>query len=182
MKNLILIALSFMLTTVYAQEKKPVDKMEETKTTKTVINKNGEKVSESTVKVTTRKEQEIKTKQRPGNTPDGDKVETPIKVTKTIQIDRDSDPFYDVTDKIVYFNNDDKRFAFESDKVGFKMNSSDNTPYGTARKSASKHFYLMTIQGHPGVGYFDKNGNFVVEYYNKDKDMVIMESYEKSEF
>lgn len=182
MKNLIYIFSFLMISTVYAQEKKPVDKMEATKTTKTTINKNGEKVSESTVKETTRKEQEIKTVQRKGNTPDGDKVDTPVKVTKTIEIDSDSDPFYDVKDKVVYYNYDDTQFTFTSNKEGFLMASPENGSYGEARKSASNHFYLMTIKGQPGVGYFDSNGRFIVEYYDKEKDAMVMQSYEMSEF
>ncbi|HLT32945.1 MAG TPA: hypothetical protein VKZ98_04065 [Aquaticitalea sp.] len=181
MKNLILLISFLMLTTTYAQ-KKPVDKMEETKTTKTTINKNGEKVSESTVKVTTKKEQEIKTVQRKGNTPDGDKVETPVKVTKTIQIDRDFDPFYDVNDKMIYYTYNDDKYTFASDSKGFLITSPENSTYGQARKSASNHFYLMTIKGHPGVGYFDRNGTFVIEYYDKEKDAMIMESYERNKF
>ena len=185
MKNLIYMFSFLMITSAFAQEptekKKPVDKMEETTTTKTTVNKNGVPVTQSTVKVTTKKEQQIKTKQRPGNTPDGDKVDTPIKVTKTIEIDRDSDPFYDVSDKTVYYNYNDKRFAFKSDPYGFNM-MSDNSPYGQARISKSNHFYLTNINGYPGVGYFDTTGNFIVEYYNKDKDVMVMESYEMTEF
>ncbi|MEZ4802604.1 MAG: hypothetical protein R2797_07495 [Gelidibacter sp.] len=182
MKNLILIAALLMITSVFAQEKKPIDKMEETTTTKTTVNKNGKKVSESTVKVTTRKEQEIKTVQRKGNTPDGDKVDTPIKVTKTIQIDSDSDPFYDVTDKQVFYTYNGEKFTFASDNNGFSMSSPSDTSYGEARKSASNHFYLMTIKGHPGVGYFNGDGSFVVEYYDKDKDAMVMETYQMSNF
>lgn len=171
-----------MVTGVYAQQKKPIDKMEETTTTKTTVNKNGEKVSENTVKVTTKKEQEIKTVQRKGNTTNGDKVDTPIKVTKTIQIDSDSDPFYDATNKTVYYNYNNDRFAFTSDSNGFLIASPNDPSYAEARKSASNHFYLMTIQGQPGVGYFDSNGNFIVEYYDKENDAMVMESYEMNKF
>lgn len=182
MKNLVYIFSFLMLTNAYAQEKKPIDKMEATTTTKTTVNKNGEKVSESTVKVTTKKEQEIKTKQRKGHTTNGDKVDTPIKVTKTIEIDTDSDPFYDAADKTVYYNRNAENFTFTSDSNGFLMASSDNPSYATARKSASNHFYLMTIKGLPGVGYFDRNGNFIVEYYDARNDAMIIESYEMNKF
>ena len=182
MKNLIYIVSFLMATGVYAQEKKPIDKMEQTTTTKTTVNKNGEKVSENTVKVTTKTEQEIKTVQQAGNTTNGDKVDTPIKVTKTIQIDSDSDPFFDASNKTVYYNYNNDKFTFSSDSNGFMMASAENPSYGEARKSASNHFYLMTIKGQPGVGYFDSNGNFIVEYYNKDTDAMIMESYEMNKF
>ncbi len=182
MKNLIYIFSFLMITGAFAQEKKPIDKMEETKTTTTTVNKNGEVVSENTVKVTTKKEQAIKTVQREGNTPDGDKVDTPVKVTQTIQINRNSDPFYDVTDKTVYYNYNDEQFTFTSDNNGFLMTSPQNSSYGEARKSASNHFYLMTIKGNPGVGYFDHKGNFVVEYHDTANNVMIMESYEMSKF
>ncbi|MEO6348761.1 MAG: hypothetical protein ABIO60_12710 [Aquaticitalea sp.] len=182
MKNLIYLFSFFMLSGVYAQEKKPIDKMEETTTTKTTVNKNGEKVSENTVKVTTKKEQEIKTMQQEGHTTNGDKVDTPIKVTQTIQINSDSDPFYNASDKTVYYNYNDSKYTFTSDSAGFLMTSPENPSYGEARKSASNHFYLMTIKGEPGVGYFDSNHNFIVEYYDKEKDAMMMESYEMSEF
>ncbi len=171
-----------MISNMYAQEKKPVDKMEETKTTTTTINKNGEKVSENTVKVTTKKEQEVKTVQRNGNTPDGDKIDTPIKVTKTIEISSESDPFNNSNDKIVYYNYNDEKFTFTPVNNGFSMTLPENSSYGQARKSASNHFYLMTIKGHPGVGYFDNDGNFVVEYYDSDNDTMVMQSYEMNKF
>ena len=68
------------------------------------VKKNGEKEVVREVKETTRKEQEIKTKQYRGNTINGYKVDTPIKVTKTMQIDRDWDPFYDAKGKTCYYN------------------------------------------------------------------------------
>ena len=171
-----------MISSIYAQEKKPVDKMEETKTTTTTINKNGEKVSKNTVKETTKKEQEIKTVQRKGNTPDGDKIDTPVKVTKTIEISSDSDPFNSASNNIVHYNYNDEKFTFTPDDNGFLMTLPENSSYGQARKSASNHFYLMTLNGHPGVGYFNSNGNFVVEYYDKENDAMVIQSYEMSKF
>lgn len=182
MKNLIFIFSFLMLTGAYAQEKKPIDKMEETTTTKTTINNNGEEVSENTVKVTTKKEQLIKTKQLEGNTTNGYKVDTPIKVTKMIQIDRDSDPFYDIADKTVYYNLNGEKFTLTSNSNGFLMATPSDISYGEAMKSASNHFYLMTIKGHPGVGYFDSNGNLIVEYYDKVNNVMMMESYEMNKF
>ncbi len=182
MKNLIIIVSFFMFAGMYAQEKTPVDKMESTKTTTTTIDKNGEKVIMSKVKETTRKEQEIKTEQREGQTVNGDKIDTPIKVTKSIQIDRDWDPFYDTIDKTVYYNLNGEKMTFNSNDSGFLMSSSENNLYGEARKSTNNHFYLTTTRGYPGVGYFDSNGNFIVEYYDKQNSVVVMEIYEASSF
>ncbi|MGJ8592991.1 MAG: hypothetical protein ACSHXF_10605 [Aquaticitalea sp.] len=177
MKKIIYIFSLLVVSGMYAQEKTPVDKMEETKTTTTTVDKNGEKIVVSKVKETTRKEQEIKTKQKGGNTVDGDKIDTPIQVTKTIQIDSDWDPFYNAKDKMASYSLRGENVDFSSNSNGFLMSSSQNKTYGEARKSAQSHFYLTTIDGNPGVGYFDQNGNFVVEYYDQQNDRMVHETY-----
>lgn len=182
MKNLILTFSLLFGLGVYAQESTPVDKMEATKTTTTTIDKNGEKIVVRKVKETTRKEQEIKTEQREGQTVNGDKIDTPIKVTKTIQIDRDWDPFYDTVGKTVYYNLNGEKLTFNSSDSGFLLMSPENTTYGEAMKSANSHFYLTTIKENPGVGYFDSKGNFIVEYYDKQNKVMVLEIYEGNSF
>lgn len=177
MKKLIYMFTFLLVSGMYAQEKTPTDKMETTKTTTTTIDKNGEKQVVGKVKETTRKEQKIKTNQYGGETVNGYKVDTPIKVSKTIQIDKDWDPFYDMKNKIVYYNLNGEPMTFNSTDSGFSIASSQNDSHGTARKSASSHLYLTNIQGHSGVGYFDNNGNLIVEYYDDKIDMMVTEIY-----
>lgn len=182
MKTIILALSLLTCSGLIAQEKAPVDKMEATKTTTTTVDKNGEKVILSKVKETTRKEQVIKTQQRGGNTVNGDKIDTPIEVTKTMQIDSAWDPFYDVSVKSKTYDFNGEQMTFSSNDSGFLMSSTDDASYGEARETSNRHLYLTTTKGHPGVGYFDSNGSFVIEYYNKEQNMMVTEIYKLNEF
>jgi len=181
MKRLIYLFTFLMIAGTYAQEKDPIDKMEETKTTTIKTNKNG-KVVETKVKETIKKEQVVKTVPEAGHKINQNRLDTPVKVTKIVQIDSDSDPFYDTENKVVYYNFNDEKFTFTSDAKGFIISSASNNSYGQARKSMNNHFYIMTIKEQPAIGYFDNDGNFVVEYYDANKDVMVIESYEMIDF
>ncbi len=176
MKNLIYLLAFCLVTGVYAQEKKPVDKVEKTKTKTIKVNKNG-KVIENKVKVTTSKEQAVMTTPNDSSNINNSRVYPKVKVTKTIQIDNDYDPFYESENKIVYYTDEDGKYAFTQSKNGFEMRTAENESFGYAVKSANNMFYILDVENYSGVGYFNNEGNFVVEYYNSELDMLIEKEF-----
>lgn len=183
MMKKVIYVLAFALTTgLYAQEKKPIDKQEETTTKTTRVEKDG-KVIEKKVKVTTRKEQEVKTKIDKDHPENSNRVATPVKVTQKVAVDNDNDPFYDGETAVQYYTSNENTYAFNPTNDGFIV--SKNTPdsgmtYGKARVSKSKRFYVIDLGDQSGVGYFDANGKFVVEYYDDQLDALVIETFSSS--
>lgn len=176
MKHFIYICSLLLVTGVYAQEKTPIDKTKETKTKTVKVKKNGKTV-ENKVKVTTTKEQAVITTPKKNSTIDNNRVYPDVKVTKTISVDNDNDPFYDSEEKIVYYTNSDGKYAFSKNDKGFKIVSSKQEDLGYAVKSVNNAYYILNLDNYSGVGYFNNEGNFVVEYYNAELDMLIEKEF-----
>ena len=176
MKHLIYAFSLLMVTGAFAQDK-PVDKVEETKVKTMKVKKDG-KIIEKKVKVTTKKEQEVITDSTYEGTIDAPRVFPKVKVTKTVSIDSDNDPFYDTTDTIVYYKKDDSRFSFKSSDNGFMMSDENDEMYGSAKRSSQSQYYILNFNNNSGLGYFNADGNFVVEYYNPKTNELIIEAFE----
>lgn len=176
MKNLIYLFSLLMITGLSAQENTPIDKTKETKTKTVKVDKNGKSI-ENKVKVTTTKEQAVLTTPKENSKIDNNRVYPEIKVTKTISIDNDKDPFYDSKESIVYYTNAKGKFAFSKEQNGFSIKDAKNQSYGSAFKSINNAYYILNTDHYSGVGYFNDEGQFVVEYYNDDLDMLIEEEF-----
>ena len=181
----VLYTLAFVFCTgLYAQESEPIDKQEETTTKVTKIKKNGKVVKENKVKVVTRKEKRVQSKIDSSHYENSNRTKTPVKVSQKVMFDNDNDPFYDGSREVQYFNYNGTSYAFEPNEKGFSMNdtsTSDKTNWGQARLSQSKRFYVVDMGQHSGVGYFNKKGSFVVEYYDSSQDALVIETFSSSE-
>lgn len=175
MKHLIYAFSLLMVTGAYAQNK-PVDKVEETKTKTIKVKKDG-KIVENKVKVTTTKEQSVITQKKDNSTINNTRVFPEVKVTKTISIDNDNDPFYEATDKIVYYTDDDGTYLFTSNKKGFTMSDAQQNSIGYAARSSNNQYYILNMNNYSGVGYFNNEGYFVVEYYNSDLERLVVKEF-----
>ncbi|WP_152611309.1 hypothetical protein [Psychroserpens mesophilus] len=175
MKYLIYAFSLLMVTGAYAQNK-PVDKVEETKTKTIKVNKDG-KIVENKVKVTTSKTQEVMTTPKDSSTINNQRVFPKVKVTKTISVDNDNDPFYDTTDKVIYYTDENGKYLFTSNKKGFTMSDAESNDIGFAARSTNNEYYILTMDNYSGVGYFNEAGNFVVEYYNADLEMLVTKEF-----
>ena len=126
MKNYITTAL-ILVTGLAVSQNKPTDKITTTQT-KIVKAKDGNTTYDKKVKVITTKEQEVKLDPKDKGKIDGDRVFTPTKVTKTILVDNDKDPFYDELTKVKYYKHNGNKYAFE--KTGYdvplKLKDMDN--------------------------------------------------------
>ncbi|MCK8481859.1 hypothetical protein [Psychroserpens algicola] len=178
MKYLIYTFSLLMVAGAYAQNK-PVDKVEETKV-KTIKTVEDGKVVENKVKVTTKKEQEVMTDPNYKGTIDAPRVFPKVKVTKTVSVDNDHDPFYESKDKIIYYTKDKNTFKFKAEDKGFMMADENDVMLGSAILSLNKQYYILDINNYSGIGYFNSEGNFVVEYYNSDTKTLVNEEFKNS--
>jgi hypothetical protein len=155
-------------TVLFAQN----DKIKTTKTTKTTVVENGEVINKK-VKVITEKTQKVKFDKTQKHQLNQDRVVAPIAVTKIFMIDNDKDPFYDKVTKVKYYNMDNKKFAFQAEGNSLKISffeGEKEVNIGKAVRSQYNNYYVISSKEMNGVGYFTKDNDFVVEYYDAKKD------------
>lgn len=179
MKNLIYIFSLLIGLGAYAQNNNPVDVTEET-TVKTVKEKVNGKIVEKKIKVKTLQTQEVKIDPKYRYDLNGKRMDTPIKVTKTIQVDKDNDVAYDTKTKVTYYKFKDKDYSFIPDEQGFVVSVKEgdkDVTFGTARYSAKNMSYIFTTDTYTGVGYFDENKTFVIEYFDGKSDGLVTKEF-----
>lgn len=173
--------LASFLTMAYTNAQN-VDTMKTTKVETVVDTINGEVVSKK-IKTITQKEQAIKINPADKGKVNGDRIFPPTKVKKTIMVDYDSDPFYDDVTTLKYFELNNKKYAFRKSDDGFIMNviNKDGEKLsGNARQTKSGPYYIVNTDAFDGIGYFNKEKKFVLEFYNtKTEALETIEFIEK---
>lgn len=166
MKKIAVIAMLALGFSLNAQVNKNVTK--ETKTTTVTVDDGTEK--KRIVKTEgTDTEQEIEFKQTGKDKLNKDIANTPTKVTKTEVLQGD-----DMETKVgraTYYSMNGKNYMFVSNKNGYKISSTDNLDYGTMKRTDDNK-YSCEMNGKSSVGYFDDNGNLVVETKEGNNKMV----------
>jgi hypothetical protein len=181
MKTLKISVLALLLTSfAFAQEKKAANvDVEETETVKTsVVEKDGQLVKQK-VKTQVKKETPITFEKKTGKL---NREKNPTKVTKTVSIDNDWDPFYDSTNTVTYYTYNDSSYNFEQDNKGFFLNTmiedeDADVRSGRAIRINNSNEYIVRTDKYSGVGYFNEKGNFVVQYYDVTNDDIIEIEY-----
>jgi hypothetical protein len=106
-----------------------------------------------------------------------DLVTTPVAVTKTVMIDNDMDPFYDDKTKVRYFTYKGKKYGFYVDEnrrdflITYRLKSKDINS-ARAIMSNNKNYYIVSGADFNGIGYFDTNRNFVIEYFDEKSNTL----------
>ena len=118
----------------------------------------------------------VDTKKQADHYENSTRVATPMKVTKTIKLDRDNDPFYDSETKVVSYNLNNDSYSFTRNERGFAIATEQNL-YGNARLTSINGYYLINMSDSSGIGYFNKDGDFVIEYYDKEKDKMVTKTF-----
>ncbi|MEB8329920.1 hypothetical protein OO009_11190 [Flavobacteriaceae bacterium KMM 6897] len=182
MKNLLFIAALIVSGTLFAQEKpKEVKKETEVKTVKT---NSGAKTTAKSVKVVTKETSEIELDEKDKNKIDQDRVKSTTKVEKEVYVDNDDDTGYNLFTKETYFISDGGNYAFSPNERGFGMHyhpeKDKSKEIGNSWVSSNEAYYIVDGETHSGIGHFNANGDFVVEYYNKDTQQVETKVYQKN--
>jgi hypothetical protein len=71
-----------------------------------------------------------------------------------------------------------KDYIFVSDKMGYRIATPDNKDFAKIRR-ASNGQYLYKTATATSIGYFNQEGNFVVETYDDKADGMTVETYTK---
>lgn len=173
MKKILIGVILLSGMTIFAQE----DKLVTTQVKKQTVVENGEVINKK-VKVITEKTQKVKFDESQKHQLNQNRVPAPIAVTKTFMIDNDKDPFYDKVTKVKYYNMDNKKFAFRAEGNSLNislMENEEEVTIGRAVRSKFNNYYVITARDMNGVGYFTKDNDFVIEYYDpKTQDTKVM--------
>ena len=163
MKKVLIVFALFMaaFTTAFAQENK--NEKKETVVTKTSV-KDSKGIDVSKKEVTQTEKQIIAL-----NSNDANQTNQDI-MMKPVEIDTD-----------VNYSNEGTNYTFQSAPVGYKMitsNAGAVEDYAIIRPSSQKGYYIMSQEGNSSFGYFNQNGDFVVERYDATTDAIISTVYQ----
>lgn len=167
------LAIVFALT-IQAQNK---NVQTEVKTTITTI-KDSEGEKKLIKSEVTKEEQKVGVeveKERPG-TKNIPMANNPIEVTKATAINADGKTKVVDVERSTYLMNNGKRYELLSDEGGYTMKQSEGKFNAVLRKTSNNN-YIYYNKNKYALGYFDAEGNFILETYNTKSDKITVEKY-----
>ena len=175
MKSIYLVFALLFLNMVYAQTDPKKDVMIETKTI-TKQQHTAEGIKESTVEMNTRTENDVKLAEGDKNKINQERVSVPVQVTETIMV-TDNTPFTSDKTSMTY-KVDDRICEFKMNENGFVILDSDNSkPTKVEQSDADVTQFVLNDNGQTGIGYFDENGNFIVQQFDKKSNKIVSKIY-----
>lgn len=169
----LLMATAFILNG-FAQAPKNV-KSETTTITTTIKDSEGEKKLVKTEE--TREVQKIELGQESPNTINVPQVDSPVNVTTTTQLSVDGEVKSVDVDRSAYYLLDGEKYQIQTDRQGYTLNSVNNKNKGILRKTSNNN-YVYISKNKVAVGYYDDNGNFILETYDSKTDSMKKEKFE----
>ena len=104
-------------------------------------------------------------------------VETPVKVTATTEVTVDGvTRTVDVDRSAYYLGQNGTKYQVAIDKSGYSVILPDSKKPALLRKTSNDN-YIYVNKGKISVGYFDKDGNLVLETYDQKTDKMQLEKF-----
>ena len=168
MKNLILIAVAFLLS-INLEAQNVNRKVETTTTTRTKKDQNG---TQKTVKNAVTKEvQNIELENAKANTSNIPMKDSPVMVTKTTTITNPDGSTRTVDiDRSAFYESDGNKYKLALDASGYLFTFGDSKP--ALLRKTSTNSYIFRSENKTAIGYFDTNGDLNVEVYDDKSDKV----------
>lgn len=156
--------------TVLAQEK-PTEIKEVVKE-KIITTKDNEQVKEVKMKVISRETGNVKLDLADKNKVNQNRIASTKQVQTMVLVDDDADSDFDWLSKESYFINAGKNYKFTPNESGFDLafdnNNNEFVITGKAWSTNNAGSYIVNGETFNGIGYFNNNRNFVVEYYDSN--------------
>lgn len=167
------LSLIFITSTIFGQN---TNVKGETKTTTTTV-----KDSKGETKIVKTEEikevQEIEFEDANSTKLNKDMKPTPVKVTTTNEVSVDGETKYIDVDRSSYYELNGTKYEIKTDNKGYiLLNKNKKSANGILRRTSNNN-YIFRSKNKVSVGYFDKNGNLVLETYDPKTDSMIMEEY-----
>lgn len=152
-------------TTGFAQDNKNKNKKSETVTTKTTTRDN--KGDDTAIKSVTEREKQVISLQADNkNQTNQSMVMSPAEV-----------------DTEVNYGYEGSRFQFvnQKDKDGYRLmtvrDNAKHEEYAIIKPTSQDGYYILSKDGTTSFGYFNQEGNFVVERYDEKLDQIVSDVY-----
>ena len=120
--------------------------------------------------------QNIELKEPQANTLNIEMKESPVSVTATTQITNPDGSTRTVdVDRSSYYASNGNQYKLALDASGYTMSSGNSKP--ALLRKTSTNSYIYRAKNKTAIGYFDTNGNLVLETYDDKSDRVTVETY-----
>lgn len=100
----------------------------------------------------------------------------PVEVTKATAINSDGETRVVDVKRSTYFMNNGRKFQLQSENDGYRMLEAEGKFTGLLRKTSNNNYLYVSKKTH-AFGYFDAEGNFILETYNPKTDKIEVEKY-----
>lgn len=173
MKSLILTAIAFLFS-LNIEAQNVNTKTETITTTSTKKDDNGE---HKTVKNEVTKEvQNIELEKERPHTVNIPMKDSPVMVTTTTKITNPDGSTRTVDiDRSSYYESKGNKYKLELDSSGYVLTFGNSKP--ALLRKTSTNSYIFRSESKTAIGYFDTNGNLIVEIYDDKSDKVTIEKY-----
>lgn len=147
----------------------------ETKTKTTTV-KDSEGTHKTVKTQVTKKDQKIELGKESSNTINIPTVNSPITVTTTTKITNPDGTTRTVDiDRSAYYTSNGKIYKLDLDASGYVISHGDLKP--ALLRKTSTNSYIYKSENQTAIGYFDTEGNLIVEVYNDQSDIVEIEKF-----
>jgi len=108
-----------------------------------------------------------------------DLKQTPVQVTSTTQITNPDGSTRTVDmDRSSYYESNGQKYQVQLDASGYTITSPQSKKPALLRKT-STNSYIYRTKDQTAIGYFDTNGNLVLETYDDKSDRVSIQTFTK---
>jgi len=178
MKTILVSCMTLLATiSIQAQNKNVTDVSKTTVTT--VKDSDGEKKYLKTQE--TQEVQNIELQDADSKALNKDMKQTPVQVTSVTSVTNPDGSTRTVdVDRSAYYDYKGKDYQLRLDPSGYAIISPDNKKIGVLRATTTNS-YIYRGKNSTSIGYFDTNGNLVLETYDDKSDKVSVETYTRSQ-
>jgi len=149
---------------------------QETKTTTTTI-KDSEGTKKVVKKEKTKEVQPIELKDANSKKLNKEMKETPVQVTKTTEVTANGvTKVIDIDRSAYYLGSNNVKYQVAADKTGYSVVIPNTTTPALLRRTSNNN-YIYVKDGKVSVGYFDSDGNLILESYDEKTDKMSLEKY-----
>lgn len=123
-----------------------------------------------------KKDQKIELGQEKSSTINIPTVESPVTVTTTTKITNPDGTTRTVdVDRSSYYESNGKIYKLDLDANGYVVTHGEMKP--ALLRKTSTNSYIFKSENKIAIGYFDTEGNLIVEFYDDKSDIVNIEKY-----
>lgn len=173
MKTLLLSAIAFLFS-INIEAQNTNLKTETTTTTRTKKDENG--VHKTVKSEVTKEVQNIELEKERPHTVNIPTKDSPVMVTTTTKITNPDGSTRTVdVDRSSYYEFNGNKYKLDLDSSGYLMTFGDSKP--ALLRKTSTNSYIYRLKDKIAVGYFDTNGNLIIETYDDKSDKVSLEKF-----